>query len=167
MELSATDLIEPFNFIPPNGLEDVEYFPTVPGTESEARKQIQTPLNQLKDHVNKITEKVNVRNEFDNSSNYRWYFKDGQTGMIRQGGYVDINFNYTDVASVDFSFVKPFPNKVYSLVANEKNNNITTRGMFNICAYENGLTGATCQAVVLNLTPRTGKVTVYWEATGY
>jgi hypothetical protein len=51
--------------------------------------------------------------------------------------------------------------------ATEKTNTITTRGMFNIVVDATGNSDAFVQAIVLNLTNRTGNVSVYWEATGY
>lgn len=41
-----------FSFSPENGLENVEQFPTTPKSEQEARQQIQTPLNQIKEFIN-------------------------------------------------------------------------------------------------------------------
>ena len=97
----------------------------------------------------------------------RWYWKDKNTGLIRQGGTKVIPFNNQNAANVNISFPKIFPNKVLSMVANEKGNNITTSGMFNVSITTSNTTTATIQAVVLNLIDRTGNVTVYWEATGY
>lgn len=96
-----------------------------------------------------------------------WYWKDEKTGLIRQGGTATINFNNVDTSSTSINFKFAFPNSVKSIIASEKNNNITTRGMFNVACWENDNASATIQAVVMNLTPRTGNVTVYWEATGY
>lgn len=41
-----------FNFNPTNGLLDQSAFPDNPGSGAEARTQIQTPMNQIRDYIN-------------------------------------------------------------------------------------------------------------------
>ena len=43
-----------FAFNPPTGLLDEAAFPTNPTTQQEARGQVQTPMNQLRDFINDI-----------------------------------------------------------------------------------------------------------------
>jgi len=45
-----------FQFSPPNGLLDTSVYPTNPTTEAEARGQIQSPLNQLKEFLNSMVD---------------------------------------------------------------------------------------------------------------
>lgn len=155
-----------FNFEPIDGFKDKNVFPD-PTSEDEARTQQMKPLNQVKDFIN--TNVVPELNKCSNDSQFtdtNWYFKDSRSGLIKQGGVVTVTFNNQTTSSVAFNFLKPFPNKVFSVISSEKDNNITTRGMFNTCCYPNGLSGATAQAIVLNITNRTGTVNIYWEATG-
>ena len=157
-----------FEFSPADGLMDKTSFPTNLGSETEARQQFMTLFNQLKTFMNdEIVNSLNNKNTEFTVNGDNWYWKDKNTGLIRQGGIKVIPFNNQNASNVNISFPKAFPNKVLTMVANEKGNNITTSGMFNVIITTNNTTTATIQAVVLNLTDRTGNVTVYWEATGY
>ena len=157
-----------FEFSPADGLMDKTSFPTNLGSETEARQQFMTLFNQLKSFMNdEIVNSLNNKNTEFTVNGDNWYWKDKNTGLIRQGGTKVIPFNNQNAASVNISFPKIFPNKVLSMVANEKGNNITTSGMFNVSITTSNTSSATVQAVVLNLTERTGAVTIYWEATGY
>ena len=50
--------MEKFNFTPENGFEDGTHYPN-PTSESEIRKQLQRPLNQIKDFINNLISKLN------------------------------------------------------------------------------------------------------------
>lgn len=44
--------MERFQFDPANGLLDKGAYPTTPATEEAARRQIQEPMNQIRDYIN-------------------------------------------------------------------------------------------------------------------
>lgn len=72
-----------FNFTPVDGLLNKESFPSKPESEEQARTQIQTPLNQLRDFINtNVVSSVNSLESLKNSG-----------GTI--GGNTTINGNLT------------------------------------------------------------------------
>lgn len=93
-----------FQFTPPNGLLDISAYPTNPSTESEARRQIQDPLNQLKDFINLFVDsfvidaQANGRIEFPNGLIIQWGRTKGWNG-----GQIWVPFS------------KPFPKQVLNI----------------------------------------------------
>ena len=157
-----------FEFSPADGLMDKTSFPTNLGSETEARQQFMTLFNQLKSFMNdEIVNSLNNKNTEFTVNGDNWYWKDKNTGLIRQGGIKVISFNDSNAAYGTITFPIPFKNKVLTMSATEKTNTITSRGMFNIVVDATGNSDAFVQAIVLNLTNRTGNVSIYWEATGY
>ena len=46
--------LTPFAFVPSDGLRNTSTYPTTPDNETDARDQIQTPLDELKDGLNSV-----------------------------------------------------------------------------------------------------------------
>ena len=97
-------------FSPADGLMNKTSFPTDLGSETEARQQFMTLFNQLKTFMNdEIVNSLNNKNTEFTVNGDNWYWKDKNTGLIRQGGTKVIPFNNQNAASVNISFPKIFP----------------------------------------------------------
>lgn len=157
-----------FTFNPPEGLANKVVFPSDPASEEEARNQHMTLFNQIKDYINENVFKNEFEENTSNAKDYKYYHKDNSTGIIKQGGSIDVTFSGVSDVHVDVTFLKPFPGKVKYIIGNERDNNITTQGIFTIGCSEKDNTKFTLH--VTNGASRpvnpNARVRVYWEATG-
>lgn len=114
--------ISEFNFDPPNGLLDKNVYPTNPGTEDGARGQIQEPMNQIKDFVNRnIVDKLNV---FEESNLVADGYQKLPSGLILQWGWQNDCNNGTVI-----KFKKSFPNGCFYVGFNQFVNSPEVIGM--------------------------------------
>lgn len=108
-----------FKFSPENGLLDEAAFPTNPTTQQEARGQVQTPMNQLRDFINDkvkptIDELETFKSELDGSLKGSNGYTKLPNGMLLQWGMID-TIDYGTKWNT-FTYPIAFPNGCFSIV---------------------------------------------------
>ena len=101
-----------FAFNPPTGLLDEAAFPTNPTTQQEARGQVQTPMNQLRDFINdKVKPTIDELESFEKGFENKLSADDGyiklNNGLIIQWGIVEVQKTNYDM---NVEYPTKFPN---------------------------------------------------------
>ena len=147
-----------FQFNPPNGLLDMNAYPTNPSTEAEARGQVQKPLNQLRDYINLFLD------EFVFNKNTNGYTK-LPNGLILQWGLfasgIPAISTYYDVF-----FPISYPNACFnvSLTASGRDSNGNARS---ISTRVNSLKNNSVQLRLRANESDLSDSSIYWIAIGY
>lgn len=112
-----------FTFNPPTGLLDEAAFPTNPATQQEARGQVQTPMNQIRDFINdKVAPAIEgletFKKGFDGSSKEINGYTKLPNGMILQWCY------FSTATRSNFNFPMAFPNAVFGVLTQADEGNL-------------------------------------------
>ena len=122
-----------FAFNPPTGLLDEAAFPTNPATQQEARGQVQTPMNQLRDFINDkvkptIDELESFKKGFDDISKSSSGYAKLPNGLTIQWVETDIDVPVGDVGVNNVELPIPLTG----------NNIIISKNTEIMCRVENG-----------------------------
>lgn len=113
----------------------------------------------------KMASGLDLESGFSNSKGATGYTK-LPNGLIIQWGTIEITLSSQGEKIVTAQLPVAFNND-FLIVASEKNNNITSFGMFNIAASKNDNGSITLSIQDLAQANRTGIVRVNWFAIGY
>ena len=149
-----------FAFNPPTGLLDEAAFPTNPATQQEARGQVQTPMNQLRDFINDkvkptIDELETFKSELDGSLKEINGYTKLPNGMLLQWGIGTSSIG----GKLSVQFPKSFPNNVLNVSITSKENVETDcKTIFSI---------PDSNTLGFNVSSNVDNIGFFWLAIGY
>lgn len=149
-----------FVFNPPNGLLDKNIYPANPGTEEAARGQVQEPMNQIKDFINK--EVVEPFSDFKHLENG---YQVLPGGLILQWGMAELYLNNENSKKLKINYPKQF-NKALNVTGSVQDNNITAFAGYTCACSDINDDSFVMNVAHYNLAVSNGRVRTRWFAIG-